>query len=36
MRGLALSKQNIYVISYKKLCDGSMMFEKALNYTMNA
>ena len=34
--GLALSKQNICEISHKKLCDSSIMIEKASNYTMNA
>ena len=36
IRGLALSKQNICEISLKKLCDSSIMIEKASNYTMNA
>ena len=36
IRGLALSKQNICEISHKKLCDSSIMIEKASNYTMNA
>ena len=36
IRSLALSKQNICEISHKKLCDSSIMIEKASYYTMNA
>ena len=36
IRCLALSKQNIREISHKRLCDSSIMIEKASNYTMDA
>ena len=36
IRGLAIPKQNICEISYKKLCDKSIMIVKDSNYAMNA